>query len=172
MLSVPDNIHDWCISRQLWWGHRIPAFRVLQPAPAAGADAWVIARTEAEAREKAAVRLGVAVGAVRLEQDEDVLDTWFSSALFPLSTLGWPEQTPDLKAPSRSAAAPRHCADPLLPRLRVSIRYRSWRPDRAARRTFCGLWVPCCRRTPDGPTVTEAPAMGATTSYRPSSRLR
>ncbi len=80
------NIKDWCISRQLWWGHRIPAWY--------GPDGTVyVARSEAEARE----RHGIAPG-VPLVQDEDVLDTWFSSALWPFSTLGWPDRTPELAA--------------------------------------------------------------------------
>lgn len=74
-----ENIQDWCISRQLWWGHRIPAWyhtgtgeiKVLREGPPDDSGRWV--------------------------QDEDVLDTWFSSGLWPFSTLGWPEQTPDLK---------------------------------------------------------------------------
>ncbi len=78
------NIKDWCISRQLWWGHRIPAW--YDP------DGNVyVARSEAEVRERHG--LGAAVA---LRQDEDVLDTWFSSALWPFSTLGWPERTPEL----------------------------------------------------------------------------
>ena len=79
------NIQDWCISRQLWWGHRIPAWY--------DEDGNVyVARTEAEVRAK--YRLGAEPA---LKQDDDVLDTWFSSALWPFSTLGWPEQTPDLQ---------------------------------------------------------------------------
>jgi valyl-tRNA synthetase len=75
------NIQDWCISRQLWWGHRIPAWYD-------DAGNVYVARDEAEARRKH--NLGASVA---LRQDEDVLDTWFSSALWPFSTLGWPEQT-------------------------------------------------------------------------------
>jgi valyl-tRNA synthetase len=78
------NIQDWCISRQLWWGHRIPAWYD-------DAGNIYVARDEAEARQK--YRLGADVA---LRQDEDVLDTWFSSALWPFSTLGWPERTPAL----------------------------------------------------------------------------
>jgi len=75
------QIKDWCISRQLWWGHRIPAWY--------DADGAVyVGRSEAEAR----ARHGVA-DSVHLTQDEDVLDTWFSSSLWPFSTLGWPDQT-------------------------------------------------------------------------------
>lgn len=81
-----ENIQDWCISRQLWWGHRIPAWY------GEGGQIYV-ASNEAEAR-----RLAEADGYLgSLRQDEDVLDTWFSSALWPLTTLGWPEETKDLK---------------------------------------------------------------------------
>jgi valyl-tRNA synthetase len=78
------NIQDWCISRQLWWGHRIPAWYDPDGGVHVGLD-------EADARR----RSGLAAG-VPLRQDEDVLDTWFSSALWPFSTLGWPERTPSL----------------------------------------------------------------------------
>jgi len=79
------NIQDWCISRQIWWGHRIPAWYD-------DAANIYVARTEAEARAKFKLAPSVA-----LKQDDDVLDTWFSSALWPFSTLGWPEQTKELK---------------------------------------------------------------------------
>jgi valyl-tRNA synthetase len=79
-------IEPWCISRQLWWGHRIPAWY--------GPDSTVfVARDEAEAKLAALKHYGMEM---TLEQDEDVLDTWFSSALWPFSTLGWPERTPEL----------------------------------------------------------------------------
>jgi valyl-tRNA synthetase len=77
-----ENLHDWTLSRQLWWGHRIPAWYD-------EAGNVYVARTEEEAREQA--------GTDKLEQDSDVLDTWFSSALWPISTLGWPDETADLK---------------------------------------------------------------------------
>ncbi|MEA3410522.1 MAG: valine--tRNA ligase [Pseudomonadota bacterium] len=79
------NIEDWCISRQLWWGHRIPAWYDDE-------GRIYVARSEAEVREKHS--LG---DEVRLARDEDVLDTWFSSALWPFSTLGWPDETPELR---------------------------------------------------------------------------
>jgi valyl-tRNA synthetase len=80
------DIQPWCISRQLWWGHRIPAWY--------GPDGQVfVAYSEEEARAQAQAAYG---GDQKLVQDEDVLDTWFSSALWPFSTLGWPEQTPEL----------------------------------------------------------------------------
>ncbi len=82
------NIQDWCISRQLWWGHRIPAWYD-------DAGNVFVARTAAEAAQAAAAKHGHAVA---LRQDEDVLDTWFSSALWPFSTLGWPRQTTELAA--------------------------------------------------------------------------
>ncbi|VVD74501.1 valine--tRNA ligase [Pandoraea soli] len=81
-----ENIQDWCISRQLWWGHQIPAWYD-------DAGNVYVARTEEEATEKA--RAAGYTGA--LKRDEDVLDTWFSSALVPFSSLGWPQETPELK---------------------------------------------------------------------------
>ena len=81
------NIQPWCISRQLWWGHQIPAWY--------GPDGTVfVEETETLALEAAARHYG---SRVELTRDEDVLDTWFSSALWPFSTLGWPEETPELK---------------------------------------------------------------------------
>jgi valyl-tRNA synthetase len=81
-----ENIQDWCISRQLWWGHQIPAWYD-------DAGNIYVARSEEDAKRQAAQR-GYS-GALRRESD--VLDTWFSSALVPFTSLGWPEQTPDLK---------------------------------------------------------------------------
>jgi valyl-tRNA synthetase len=80
------NIQDWCISRQLWWGHRIPAWYD-------DADNIYVARTAEEAGAQARARHG---REVPLRQDADVLDTWFSSGLWPFSTLGWPDATPEL----------------------------------------------------------------------------
>ena len=81
-----NNIQDWCISRQLWWGHQIPAWY--------GDNGEIfVARDAAEAQQKAN-----ATGYTgKLRRDEDVLDTWFSSALVPFSTMGWPEDTPDMQ---------------------------------------------------------------------------
>ncbi|MCC8014146.1 MAG: valine--tRNA ligase [Eubacterium sp.] len=78
-----NNIHDWCISRQLWWGHRIPAYYCDK------CGHINVAKTAPEKCEKC--------GHTHLTQDEDTLDTWFSSALWPFSTLGWPEETEELK---------------------------------------------------------------------------
>ena len=80
-----NNIQDWCISRQLWWGHRIPAWYDNEGNVYVG-------RTEDEVRNKYHLEAGV-----QLNQDEDVLDTWFSSALWPFATMGWPEETPELE---------------------------------------------------------------------------
>ena len=77
------NIRDWCISRQIWWGHRIPAWT----CPECGQV--IVARKDPESC--------TACGVAELEQETDVLDTWFSSALWPFSTLGWPEDTPELR---------------------------------------------------------------------------
>jgi valyl-tRNA synthetase len=80
-----NNIEDWCISRQLWWGHRIPVWYDADGNPYVGQD-------EQDARKRHKLADDIA-----LKQDEDVLDTWFSSALWPFSTLGWPTNTNDLK---------------------------------------------------------------------------
>lgn len=80
-----DNIKDWCISRQLWWGHRIPAYYC--------GDCGEIT----VAKKADAPKLCPKCGSTHLKQDEDTLDTWFSSALWPFSTLGWPEKTKDLE---------------------------------------------------------------------------
>jgi valyl-tRNA synthetase len=81
-----ENIEPWCVSRQLWWGHQIPAWY--------GPDKKVfVALSEEEAQQEARAHYGKDVA---LERDPDVLDTWFSSALWPFSTLGWPDQTPEL----------------------------------------------------------------------------
>lgn len=96
-----ENIKDWCVSRQLWWGHRIPAYKIAIAGrpPLDDAQAWVIARSKEEAASMAAKTHGCDVSAISLTQDEDVLDTWFSSGLFPFSTMGWPNtEHPDYKA--------------------------------------------------------------------------
>ncbi len=82
-LNWMENIHDWCISRQLWWGHRIPAYYC------ADCGELVVSETDVDTCQKC--------GSKNMSQDPDVLDTWFSSALWPFSTLGWPDETEDLK---------------------------------------------------------------------------
>ena len=78
-----NNIRDWCISRQIWWGHRIPA--------------WYCRECESITVERDDPAVCSHCGSANIEQESDVLDTWFSSALWPFSTLGWPEETPELK---------------------------------------------------------------------------
>ena len=101
-----DGIRDWCVSRQLWWGHRIPAWYIhfegesvsshAPGGPSEQLDRWVVARDADAARTAAQARFpGRNVSSVT--QDEDVLDTWFSSGLFPFSVFGWPHDTADLR---------------------------------------------------------------------------
>ncbi|KAJ9120926.1 hypothetical protein QFC22_002861 [Naganishia vaughanmartiniae] len=95
-LSDPQ---DWCISRQLWWGHRCPAYLVTiegEPTPdEADNESWVVGRTEEEAMALAEKKAAGRKFSIR--QDDDVLDTWFSSGLWPFSIQGWPARTPDLQ---------------------------------------------------------------------------
>ncbi|GJM99456.1 hypothetical protein PR202_ga16554 [Eleusine coracana subsp. coracana] len=96
-----ENIRDWCVSRQLWWGHRVPAWYVTledDQVKDVGSDngRWIVARNESDAYLEAQKKYPGKKS--QLSQDPDVLDTWFSSGLFPLTVLGWPDDTADLRA--------------------------------------------------------------------------
>ncbi|KAK0259952.1 hypothetical protein LTR91_000497 [Friedmanniomyces endolithicus] len=93
-----ETIDDWCLSRQLWWGHQVPAWYVkLKDGPAYDTEAehWICAQDETQARERAEKKFPGKE--FELERDPDCLDTWYSSGLWPFSTLGWPEATHDLE---------------------------------------------------------------------------
>lgn len=98
-----EGIRDWCVSRQLWWGHRIPAYKTEflsasdAPKDASEEDLWIVARDPEEAQKKAEKKFNLTSDKFKLHQDEDVLDTWFSSGLFPFSVFGWPDNTNDLQ---------------------------------------------------------------------------
>jgi valyl-tRNA synthetase len=97
LLQWLENIRDWCISRQLWWGHRIPIWHCAdcqQMVPATDSRVEIV---EGHARAAGVPKKCTKCDGSRLTQDTDVLDTWFSSALWPFSTLGWPDVTPDLR---------------------------------------------------------------------------
>lgn len=91
-----ENIREWCISRQIVWGHRVPAYQVSIDG-AEPLEDWIVARNAEEAMGKAVGKFGVGADRIRLLQDPDVLDTWFSSSLWPFSVMGWPEDTPDMR---------------------------------------------------------------------------
>jgi valyl-tRNA synthetase len=97
LLNWLENIRDWCISRQLWWGHRIPVWHCAackEMIPALDSRVEIV---DGHARAASAPRTCPKCGGSKLTQDSDVLDTWFSSALWPFSTLGWPDDTADLR---------------------------------------------------------------------------
>jgi len=97
LLNWLDNIRDWCISRQLWWGHRIPIWHCAgckEMVPALNSDVEIV---DGYARAAGIPTKCPKCGGSKLTQDKDVLDTWFSSGLWPFSTLGWPDDTADLR---------------------------------------------------------------------------
>jgi len=98
LLNWLENIRDWCISRQLWWGHRIPIWHCADCKEMVPATDSRVELFEGHARAAGIPTKCRKCGASKLTQDTDVLDTWFSSSLWPFSTLGWPDDTPDLRA--------------------------------------------------------------------------
>ncbi|XP_071452333.1 valine--tRNA ligase-like [Hetaerina americana] len=96
-LTWLQNSRDWCLSRQLWWGHQIPMYKC-QKSGVQDAPFWIAAQNLAEAKQKASQKLGVNDDFIECQQDEDVLDTWFSSALLPFSSQGWPNASKELDA--------------------------------------------------------------------------
>src|ERR1700757_562739 len=97
LLNWLENIRDWCISRQLWWGHRIPIWHCAdckEMVPALNSDVEIV---DGHARAASPPTKCSKCGGSKLTQDKDVLDTWFSSALWPFSTLGWPDDTAALR---------------------------------------------------------------------------
>ena len=97
LLQWLENIRDWCISRQLWWGHRIPIWHCADCKEMVPATDSSVAIVEGYARAAGVPAKCPKCGGAKLTQDQDVLDTWFSSALWPFSTLGWPDDTEDLR---------------------------------------------------------------------------
>jgi valyl-tRNA synthetase len=98
LLNWLENIRDWCISRQLWWGHRVPIWHCAdckEMVPALDSQVEIV---EGHARAASVPVKCPKCGGAKLTQDPDVLDTWFSSVLWPFSSLGWPDDTPDLRA--------------------------------------------------------------------------
>ncbi|EPZ35028.1 Aminoacyl-tRNA synthetase, class Ia domain-containing protein [Rozella allomycis CSF55] len=89
-----ENIREWCLSRQLWWGHRIPAYLIKSKVIP---EEWVVGRNEEECVLKVMKKYNVVRDEFELKQDEDVLDTWFSSGLWPMSIMGWPKKTKDFE---------------------------------------------------------------------------
>ncbi len=101
-----SNVNDWCLSRQLWWGHRVPAYRVIfdgEDAAETLESKWIIAPSPEEAQKQAEAKYPNQT--FRLEQDPDCFDTWLSSGLWPMGTLGWPADTPDLRSFSLRACS-------------------------------------------------------------------
>ena len=97
LFSFLENIRDWCISRQLWWGHQCPIYLVkitgiLDNPDSSNNDHWVAAKSEQEAKEKASKKWNCDIEKVSVTQDSDVLDTWFSSGILPFSVFGWPDK--------------------------------------------------------------------------------
>ena len=88
-----ESHRDWCISRQIWWGHQVPAYLCSSPDQ----ELWVAAASEEEARRKAAGQLKCEESVLTVSRDSDVLDTWFSSALYPAVVFGWPDDSADLQ---------------------------------------------------------------------------
>ena len=153
-LNWMENIRDWCISRQLWWGHRIPIWHCTDckgMTPAANSAVEIV---NGRAQAAGVPQKCSACGCANIAQDPDVLDTWFSSGLWPFSTLGWPDETPDLRAfyPTSLLISGYDILffwDARMIMMALHL-MKDWRPDLKNRIPFRALYLHALVRDPEG----------------------